>query len=554
MSASSKKKLRKEQNAAAMTERQKKEQKEAKKLARMTIAFVLAMCILVLAAVGVLLRDPVNTLINRNTVAITIGDHQIGAVEFNYYYCDAVNDFCSNLEDTYGEQAILYAQWFYGIDFSRPLNKQDYGNGQTWGDYFVSVAKQNAVSMYALYLKAQADPDYKISEDAQADIDITQQSLDMAAAALNYKNADAYLKSMYGPGAAADTYRRYFEMNIIASDYYNAHEDTLKYEISDFREFEKDKYDNYTCYTYTSATVGMTHYITGGTEDETGEKVYSEKEQADALAAAKKDADALAAGTYATVEDFKNAVKALELNKEKEVIKPTQSKDTYFQNVSNEDVRTWLSNPERKAGDVGIIEAKNTTTDADGKETSKVVGYYIVYFEGLRDNTAPMANVRHLLVKFKNGTLGDDGELTYSNESKEAALKEATDIYEAWKAGEKVDEESFTALVKEKSEDTDAGKANGGLIEDIHPESNLVQSFKDWSCEKHEPGDTEIIESEYGYHIMYYVSDDEYSLRDLMIKEELMAEDMKEWLEELQKAYTVTDVNLKRVYFDYIPS
>lgn len=546
MSASSKKKLRKEQNAATMTERQKNEQKEAKKLARMTVAFVLVMAIILSCGIYfAFLQKPIDNLINLNTVAVKIGDHEIGAVEFNYYYCDAVNDFCKNLEDTYGQQAALYAQWFYGIDFSRPLNKQDYDEKQTWGDYFVGIAKQNALSMYALYTKAKADPEFKLPDSDKESIEVTQQSLDLAASSLGYKNADAYVRSKYGPGANAESYKTYFEMNVIASSYYKAHKNSLKYEDADFREFEKDKYNDYTCYTYTSVTLGMTNYIT--TKEEP-----TETEQNEALAAAKKDADALIAGQYPTVEDFKKAVKALEINKETETIKTTQSKDTYFQNVTNKDVQTWLSNPERKAGDMTIIEAKNTTEDAEGKKTEKVVGYYVLFFEAERDNTAKMANVRHLLIKFSGGKT-ENGQTTYSKEEKEAALKKATDIFNEWKSGEKVDVDSFAALVKEKSEDTVAGKSNGGLIEDIHPESNLVQSFKDWALKSHQPGDTEIIESEYGYHIMYYVGDDELSLRDVMIKEDLTAEDMKKWLEETEKPYTMTDVNLKRVYFDYLP-
>lgn len=554
MSASKKKMLRKEQKTEAMTARQKHEQKEAKKLARMTIAFVVAMCLIVVATVGILLRDPIATLINNKTIAFTIGDHKIGAVEMNYFYCDAVDDFYANMQDTYGEQAILYAQWYYGIDFSKPLDDQDYGNGKTWGDYFVAVAKNNALSMYALYWKAQADPTYSISADAQSNIDITMQSLDLAAAALGYSNADAYVKSMYGPGATAESYKNYFAMNTIASDYYYAHRDTLKYEDADFREFEKDKYNNYTCYTYTTATVGMTHYIQGGTPDETGDLVYSDQEQADALAAAKKDAEALKNGTYASVEEFKEAVKALEINKEKETVKTSQSKNIYYPNISNKNVQDWVSDPARNVGDIEIIEAKNTTTNDDGTTTEKVVGYYIIFFEKVEENTAKMSNVRHLLVKFKGGTTDADGNTTYSPEDKEATLQAATEIYNEWKSGETVDEASFSTLVTKKSEDTAAGKANGGLIEDIHAESNLVEPFLNWALAEHEAGDTEIIESEYGYHIMYYVGDSEMSYRDLMIQDDLMAQDMENWLEELQGAYTVTDVNLSRVYFDHTPN
>ena len=57
------------------------------------------------------------------------------------------------------------------------------------------------------------------------------------------------------------------------------------------------------------------------------------------------------------------------------------------------------------------------TEDADGNETDQANGYYVVLFGGKDDNTAPMGNVRHLLVKFEGGTTDKDtGKVTYSAE------------------------------------------------------------------------------------------------------------------------------------------
>ena len=52
----------------------------------------------------------------------------------------------------------------------------------------------------------------------------------------------------------------------------------------------------------------------------------------------------------------------------------------------------------------------------------------------------------------------------------------------------------------------------------------------DWCVDPdRKPGDAEIIESEYGYHIMYYVSDDEMTYREYMITNELRNADMETW-------------------------
>ena len=52
MSASDKKKLRKEQRAAAMSEKQKREQKEAKQLKIWTSIFAVVMAIVILIPIG----------------------------------------------------------------------------------------------------------------------------------------------------------------------------------------------------------------------------------------------------------------------------------------------------------------------------------------------------------------------------------------------------------------------------------------------------------------------------------------------------------------------
>ena len=57
-----------------------------------------------------------------------------------------------------------------------------------------------------------------------------------------------------------------------------------------------------------------------------------------------------------------------------------------------------------------------------------------------------------------------------------------------------------------------------------------VESFTNWATDPaRKAGDTGIIESTYGYHVMYYVGDDELTYRDSMIKEEIMTETISSW-------------------------
>lgn len=122
----------------------------------------------------------------------------------------------------------------------------------------------------------------------------------------------------------------------------------------------------------------------------------------------------------------------------------------------------------------------------------------------LKDDSPATINVRHILIAPEGGTTDDDGQTTYSDEEWAAAEAKAQEILDQWKAGEAT-EESFTALAQEYS--VDPGSAsNGGLYEDVAP-GDMVEEFNDWCFEDgRTPGDTGIVKTKFGYHIMYFVS------------------------------------------------
>ena len=165
MSASSKKKLRKEQEAAKMTEKQQAAQKEATKTKLYTAAFVIVMVALLAVAIVVGVRQTIanSGIQEKNTTAVTIGEHELSNAELNYFYMDAVNNFYSS----YGSNAALF-----GLDVSAPLNEQvvDEEAGLTWADDFLNSAKENAKAVYAMADAAEA-AGFALSDEEIADAD-----------------------------------------------------------------------------------------------------------------------------------------------------------------------------------------------------------------------------------------------------------------------------------------------------------------------------------------------------------------------------------------------
>ena len=512
MSASSKKKLRREQDAAKMTEKQLAAQKEAKKTNLFTISFFAVMAILLVVAITVGVNQTLNAngIPQKNTTALTVGEHKLNSVEMNYFYVDAVENFYGN----YGSYASLF-----GLDVSKPLNEQyvDEESGITWADDFYSSAKSTAQAVYALADAAEA-AGYALSEDERATVEYNINNIDTYATLYGYSSADAFLQSRYGRGATKDSYLAYQLTCSLADSYRSYYSDSLVYTDADFRAVDGEKFENYSSFTYNS------YYLSASKFDSA----------ADAEAAAKT----LTGADITSIEALDAAIAGLSINAD------TNASSTAYTDVLytslNSSFSEWISNSSRKAGDLGYFPS--TSTDADGHET--VNGYYVVYFVSANDNLLPLANVRHILVSFEGGTTDEaTGATTYSDQEKAAAKAAAEELLAQWQSGEKT-EDSFAALAKEHTGDTGSA-ANGGLYENVYP-GQMVVNFNDWCFdESRKPGDTGIVESNYGYHVMYYVGQSDLTYRDYLIETELRNADVLDWYNALVEATTVTDGETK---------
>jgi hypothetical protein len=154
-------------------------------------------------------------------------------------------------------------------------------------------------------------------------------------------------------------------------------------------------------------------------------------------------------------------------------------------------------------------------------------------------DTQYVANVRHLLVEFEGGTVDSAGGTVYTDADKAATKVEAERLLQLWKDGAAT-EESFAALVKEHTDDLGSGDT-GGLFENIHPKSPYVEAFLQWSIDPaRKVGDVGIVETEYGYHIMYFVGFGKLTHRDYLATEALRKETAEEWYYELANSMTIT--------------
>jgi len=545
MSASSKKKLRKEQNAAALTEKQLKEQKDAKSLKRYTLTFVVCMVLIVALGLGIVLYNPVDRLLDNKTIALTVGNNKLNTTMMNYFLADAIEEVRAEYQEAYGDYAFIYAG-MNGLDYYASLDDQKHPEQteKTWGQVFVEQAISDATDIYALY-DAAVKAGHKMTEDEETAV--LSNINTMTAYAIyyaGYEDLDPYLRACYGPTANKETYTEYLNVKALAQSFSNAYFDGLEYTDEDYREHEKKDFFYYSSYNFSAYDIIVADYRQGGTKDEDGNTTYSDEEIAAAQAAAKADAEALSKGTYTDSAALDKAIAALNINKDKEDAKSTlYTKQFGGEMIADEDIREWLSEKDRKTGDIGLFP--QTTKDKDDKET--ITGYTVIMFQSGTDNLMKLVNVRHILLKV-DSTTDKDGNKVFKEESKKSAEAKANELLEKFKNGEAQTAEAFGKLAKEHSDDGSA-KENG-LIEEIYP-GMTVEAFDNWCFDTNRKvGDTDIITTEYGYHVMYFDGFCDISYRDKLIDSDLRDDATAAWIEELAKAAEVVVGNVSRMNTD----
>ena len=146
--------------------------------------------------------------------------------------------------------------------------------------------------------------------------------------------------------------------------------------------------------------------------------------------------------------------------------------------------------------------ADSAITDAD------IEAYFEEHAEtyaekGLTKETT-FVDVRHILLTPNGGTLNEDGSKTFSDEEWEACRAEAQALLDEFLAGEQT-EERFGQLATEHTEDP-GSKGTAGLYKDVY-KGQMVPAFDEWCFDASRAfGDTGLVKTEYGYHIMFYVS------------------------------------------------
>ena len=487
-SSMSKAEVYREERKARIAKAAKKNAKSIeKRTAAASILKKVVAVVLAVAIVGGIAWKLVDSLgiIERAVTAVTIGDDKVSAAQFNYYYTAQYQQM-AYYADMYAQQGMSM-----GFDSSVAPDEQNStqtdedGNVLTWDEVFKDSAVNYAQFVYAYYNEA-VKAGYTLSDDEKAEINETIESYRDEAVSNNY-SLNAYLRESFGGGFNEKVFRKQLEMETLAQNYSEDKSSELETNVAEADI--KAEYDaNRKLYDYADVRYYSFTFTTLTLNDGETKEALAERQTA---ANAKVEADAKAVYDKLTDEaSFQTAITAFKNEgKENPVDEDytTLSEITTYNSLSTstcDEVADWAFDAARKAGDKTMIKGDKAV--------------YIIY-SVKPIYTMNSVDVRHCLVQF------EDTE-NVTEEDKVATRNEAQALLDEWLAGDKT-EESFAAMVKDKTEDT-ASAETGGLYEGIRTTDNYVAAFEEWSFdEARKPGDCEIVETEYGYHIMYFVSD-----------------------------------------------
>ncbi len=461
---------------------------------KLTLIAVAVLCVFMLVYTVV---DSMGIL-DRNTTAMTVGEDKVTVTELNQYYYTTRNGFLNQYYDVLA---------MYGYDLTSGTfdnSTSMFDSTMTWKQYFLEEAKSAAAEVYMLAAEAEK-AGYTMSADDQAQYDTYMESL-AAAAEEQDMSVRKYVKLLYGSGTKVSDVEAYYTKRVYAAGYYNTVLEGFGIDdaaIDTYYNEHKEDYD-------------MVEYYAFDVKYEEGGE-----------AKAKSDAERLLAKMATDGSNFDETIQAYEGD---DVVYAGGYKEVTVSSVATA-VKSWMEEDGRKAGDKAVVE--DTTNTA----------YTVVVYLGSHLNDEYTVAVRHTLLTTEEiGTYTSETEAQEIDARNAQVKAEAEALYNEWVAGG-ASEEAFIQMAKDHSEDGNA--STGGLYSGVYM-GQMVEAFQDWCFdESRQPGDHGIVETEYGYHIMYFVENEGLKYRS-DIQSTLQSEKYNEYLTELNEVYEV-DVNTKAV-------
>ncbi len=463
-------------------------------------------------------------------VTVSNGDQKakVKVSTYNFYYASTYNSLKSQQEQ-YEQYGLDMSQLGLDVDFSEKLSKQTYTDKETnkemtWAEHLDEMVLDAIESTYTYYLaavEANGGEEPEITQDQKDQLEETIKSYTETANQYGY-TLSGYLVRAMGKGVTEKVFRTESIRQYIATNYKT--ELTTDVESKEYTADDVNKYKD----EHTADLLAVDIKLFEA-DSEDNAKAFKDELKADgsnfAELAAKYSTDDFNKKAY-TEDGFTTELgvtKAVLQSKQVAIATADPHEHEEGEEHSDDEEQTysgldWLFSADRKAGDIY-------------QHSTSVV--YVITPAAITN--AETVNVRHILIAPETA---DDASVTdATDEQWKAAYSKAEEILNNWKSGDAT-EDSFAELAKENTTDT-GSQDNGGLYENVIP-GQMVNPFSAWCFEAgRKTGDTAIVRSAYGYHIMYYVGTTGEKVWEYNAKQALASADGASQSEKLEEEYTL---------------
>ncbi|MEA4831836.1 Chaperone SurA [bioreactor metagenome] len=427
-------------------EEQALKRKKSRKIVIVSVCGIL--CAAILCTAGVLIANAVldSGDLLRSKVCLSSENYKVDEAMITFYIYKTYNSYVDSLgADTLKNK--------YGLDTSVSLKDQYEEDKTTWYDYFRNMSVDSAKEMLVLSEAAR-----------EAGVSLSEKELSIC----DNKAGELDVKK-YGRGVNIDDIKRSLKLSSLVSKYLNDINEGIKVSDDDIQSYyTKNKYDylsfDYRCYSINFSSTGEEGKLTA---DEA-------KAKADKLAAVSSVDEFLSSAETLIRENnpgFTDDQVEADLNETLSVKANYDSTDNF---------KVWAFSDGRNVGETYV-----------SKGTSSYSVYLLVSLPALDESITK--NVRHILITAASA--GSDS----------AATALATDILKQFNSGDKTTD-SFALLAFEYSEDGGSA-AKGGKYTNVYSHQ-MVDEFDEWCFDPaRKSGDTGIIKSNFGYHVMYFEGD-----------------------------------------------
>ena len=535
--------------------------KKQKKTNKVTI-LVTVIVVVVIAFFALVSLCVSNGWLQRSKTAVSSDNFRVSGTMMPYF-----------VQGYYLNELQPYASYF-GIDTDKPLYAQDAMEGVTWAEYIAAKIQENVKQKLALCEAAKKDG-MELTKENRDNIDVQINGL-KDAAKQQYMSANQYCANVFGAGVSVNDVEAAMELDLLAQQYYeklyNENEEDLKKDGSDA---ELKKYVDEHPEVFLSActlqypfTAKLTTVDAEATETETAAYAADKAKmnaKAEAIKSAATSEEAFKAALIAelcgesgndafeaayitafksvaeeelpdsaTLADAKEKIldycqKAMQGDETAAAPEFTGSSATEFTSLCSSVYSTlvtngyeamdsdvaysnptdssatalaqWLFADGRKAGDAEVIVNEGDSTST----------YTVVFVkEAAALDETPTRDVAHILV---------------------SSSAQANEILAKFNAGEKT-LDAFKALGEGVTQDSSI------VYEKVY-KGKMVAEFEGWLfAEDRKEGDAAVVQSDYGYHVMYYIGENEATWK-YQAREYIVSDRLTDWLNEAVKTYNV---------------